>query len=255
MNLGILKIATFNANSVRARLPVIVDWLGKESPHVLCLQETKVQDADFPVQAFEDLDYHCVFRGQKAYNGVAVVSRKPPESVRFGFGDGDAGEEPRLLAATIGDLAIVNTYVPQGFAPESEKFQYKLLWLERLRAYFDRFYKPTSRLVWLGDFNVAPEAMDIYDPDRLLGRVGCIPFGITAFEMPWIAAWDGGWITSGPLPPWHRPPPVHGLMWLPGYLPGRRIIRSLWRNSTKGIRRDVQGSGCGVCERILTDSF
>jgi exodeoxyribonuclease-3 len=175
MNLGILKIATFNANSVRARLPVIVDWLGKESPHVLCLQETKVQDADFPVQAFEDLDYHCVFRGQKAYNGVAVVSRKPPESVRFGFGDGDAGEEPRLLAATIGDLAIVNTYVPQGFAPESEKFQYKLLWLERLRAYFDRFYKPTSRLVWLGDFNVAPEAMDIYDPDRLLGRVGFHP--------------------------------------------------------------------------------
>jgi exodeoxyribonuclease-3 len=175
VNPGTLKIATLNANGVRARLPVIIDWLGKESPQILCLQETKVQDVDFPVQAFKDLGYHCVFRGQKAYNGVALISSKPPESVHFGFGDSDAAEEPRLLAATFGDFAVVNTYVPQGYAPDSEKFQYKLRWLERLRAYFDRFYKPASPVVWLGDFNVAPEAIDVYDPARLLGRVGFHP--------------------------------------------------------------------------------
>ena len=175
MTKDILKIATFNANGVRARLPVIVEWLGKESPHILCLQETKVQDADFPVKPFHDLNYHCAFRGQKAYNGVALISRMPPETIRFGFGDGDAREEPRLLAATFGDLSIVNTYVPQGYAPESDKFQYKLLWLKRLKAYFEQFYSPKSQIVWLGDFNVAPEAVDVYDPDRLLGRVGFHP--------------------------------------------------------------------------------
>jgi len=170
-----MKIVTFNANGIRARLPIIVEWLSKEVPDVLCLQETKVQDGDFPKKPFEDLHYHCVFRGQKAYNGVAIVSRKALEKVRFGFGDGDTGEEPRLVTAVIDGIAVVNSYAPQGYAPDSEKFRYKLHWFERLQRYFVRFFHPGSRLLWLGDFNVAPEPVDVYDPDRLLGRVGFHP--------------------------------------------------------------------------------
>lgn len=170
-----MKIATFNANGIRARLPLVLEWLGKEFPDVLCLQETKVQDVDFPKKPFEDMDYHCVFRGQKAYNGVAIVSKTAPEGVRFGFGDGDAGEESRLITAVVRGVSIVNSYVPQGYAPDSDKFQYKLLWFEKLRHFFERFFQPGSHLVWLGDFNVAPDPIDVYDPDRLIGGVGFHP--------------------------------------------------------------------------------
>lgn len=166
-----MKIVTFNANGIRARLPIVLDWLNKEVPDVLCLQETKVQDADFPRKAFEDLDYYCVFRGQKSYNGVSMVSRTAPEDVRYGFGDDDAAEESRLITAVIQGVSIVNSYVPQGYAPDSDKFQYKIAWFERLRRFFDRFFERSSHLVWLGDFNVAPEPVDVYDPDRLRGRV------------------------------------------------------------------------------------
>lgn len=166
-----MKIATFNVNGIRARLPIVLEWLGKEVPDVLCLQETKVQDPDFPAKPFEDLKYHCVFRGQKAYNGVAILSRTAPEDVRFGFGDGDAGEESRLITAVVHGVFVVNSYVPQGYAPDSDKFQYKLRWFERLRQFFDRFFQPANHLIWLGDFNVAPEPVDVYDPARLAGRV------------------------------------------------------------------------------------
>lgn len=170
-----MKIATFNANGIRARLSILLEWLDKELPDVLCLQETKVPDEAFPRQAIEDRAYHCTFRGQKAYNGVAILSKSPPEQASFGFGDGDVAEEPRLVAVKIGDIWIVNTYVPQGYAPESEKFQYKLHWLQRLKDYFAAHFEPASPLLWAGDFNVAPAPEDVYDPKRLLGKVGFHP--------------------------------------------------------------------------------
>jgi exodeoxyribonuclease-3 len=170
-----MKVATFNANGIRARLSIILEWLAKESPDVLCLQETKVQDGDFPRQPIEDLGYQATFRGQKAYNGVAILSKRPPETVSFGFGDGDVAEEPRLVTAIFHDMPIVNTYVPQGYAPESEKFKYKLGWFRRLKDYFSEHFTPSAPLLWAGDFNVAPEPLDVYDPEKLLGSVGFHP--------------------------------------------------------------------------------
>lgn len=170
-----MKIATFNANGIRARLPLILEWLAKESPDVLCVQETKVRDADFPGQPLVDLGYHCSFRGQKSYNGVAILSRNRPEEVAYGFADRDDTEEPRLIRAKVLGIPVVNTYVPQGYAPESEKFQYKLQWLGRLRDYFSEHFEPTVPLLWAGDFNVAPEPIDVYDPEKLLGSVGFHP--------------------------------------------------------------------------------
>ena len=142
-------IASFNANGVRARMPVLQDWLSSRRPDVLCLQETKVQDADFPREVFERIGYHCTVFGQKAYNGVAVLSREAPAAVRMGFDDGAEGpEEARLVAVRLGRIDIVNTYVPQGQAPDSEKFTHKLAWLARLRNYFERFYLPEP--LWCG---------------------------------------------------------------------------------------------------------
>ncbi|RKY23497.1 MAG: exodeoxyribonuclease III [Planctomycetota bacterium] len=166
-----MLIATFNANSVRARLPIILDWLGANAPDVLCVQETKVQDADFPVDAFRDIGYHAVFRGQKSYNGVAVISRSVPDDVTYGLDDGGPPDEPRLICAVCGGVPIVNTYVPQGVAPDSPKFAYKVEWFARLKAFFARRYSPDKPLVWAGDLNVAREPIDVYNPDVLENHV------------------------------------------------------------------------------------
>ena len=170
-----MKIASFNANGIRARLSIIKEWLEREGPDVLCIQETKVQDKDFPKDAFEDLAYYCAFWGQKSFNGVAVLSKVPPAKVSLGFGDGDVTEEPRMITAYIKDIPIVNTYVPQGTAPDSDRFQYKLDWFQRLRGYFSKHFQPTEPLLWVGDFNVAPEPIDVYDPEGLLGSIGFHP--------------------------------------------------------------------------------
>jgi exodeoxyribonuclease III len=168
-------IATYNANSIRARLPVIERWLAEAAPDVLCVQETKVEDREFPADALAALGYRSVFRGEKSYNGVAILSRHEIESVSYGFDGAGADEGTRLVSARILGVDIVNTYVPQGTAPDSDRFQYKLGWFERLRAHFDRHYRATDRLVWCGDFNVAPEPIDVHDPKRLLGHVGFHP--------------------------------------------------------------------------------
>jgi exodeoxyribonuclease III len=170
----VIKIASFNANSIRARLELVLDWLRKESPDVLCLQETKVPDKDFPQKAFEDIHYHAVFRGEKSYNGVAIVSKNSPDDVRIGFDEYES-EGPRLITAVINKIPIVNTYVPQGFHPLSEKFREKLDWLQRLYDYFNEHFRPDKPLLWLGDFNVAPELADVYDPARMEGQVGFHP--------------------------------------------------------------------------------
>lgn len=169
------KVASFNTNSIRARLGLILEWLEKERPDVLCLQETKVEDKDFPLPAFTGLGYNAVFKGQKSYNGVAILSPHPLENVRTGAGDWAEAGEARLIEATVRGIPVVNTYIPQGRDPASEIFLYKIRWIRAMRDYFSGRFQPSDPLLWLGDFNVAPEPLDVYDPKRLLGRIGFHP--------------------------------------------------------------------------------
>ena len=168
---NVLRVVTFNANSVRVRLEQVLGWLDRETPDILCLQETKAQDKDFPVEPFQEAGYHVVFRGQKTHAGVAIVSREEPQEVGLGLDDDGEPDEARLIRAVIRGIPIVNTYVPQGRSTDSPHFQYKLEWLARLRDLFERRYSPEKPLLWLGDFNVAPEPIDVHDPKRLKDHV------------------------------------------------------------------------------------
>jgi exodeoxyribonuclease-3 len=181
------NVATYNCNSIRARLQLVQDWLEREAPTVLCLQETKVQDSEFPLEGLRTLGYHVVFRGRKAHAGVAIISSEEPQDVTFGLDDGGEPDEARLAQARIGDITLINTYVPQGRTPDSPQFQYKLGWLRRLRVFFDRHFTPQDRVLWVGDFNVAPEPIDVYDPKRLAKHVDFHPDARQALEE--VRAW------------------------------------------------------------------
>lgn len=163
-----MKIATFNCNSVRKRLPIILEWLESELPDVLCLQETKVQDKDFPKADFMDAGYHVYFRGMKSYNGVATVTREEPSEIIYGFNEGPDSEDFRILQTVVNGVRIINTYVPQGYDINTEKYQYKLEWFARLRQYFDKHLKGKEPIIWLGDLNCAPEEIDVAHPERNL---------------------------------------------------------------------------------------
>jgi len=176
-----LKVATYNANSIRARMPLLLDWLDRESPDVLCVQETKVQDKDFPTEPIQEAGYHVVFRGQKSHAGVAILSREEPQAAAYGFDEGES-DGPRLIRAVVGGIPVVNTYVPQGRSVDSEHFRYKLDWFDRLQALFERRYAPDEPLLWMGDFNVAPEPIDIHDPQRLKDHVDFHPDARAALE-------------------------------------------------------------------------
>ena len=169
-----MKVASFNVNSLRVRLGLLLQWLAEHQPDILCVQETKVQDIDFPAEAFDKAGYKYAFKGQKSYNGVAIFSRNEITNAEFGFDD-EPKDQPRLIKAEINGIAIVNTYVPQGRSPDSEKFEYKLNWFERLRAFFDKNFEPSDPVIWVGDFNVAPEPIDVYDPEGLSGHVCFCP--------------------------------------------------------------------------------
>jgi len=174
--MGEFKVATFNANSIRMRKDIVVDWLGKEKPDVLCVQETKVQDPDFPEKPFRNAGYHCAYIGQKKFNGVAVFTREEPEEMRPGLCDGkEDPEQARLMYVRSSGVDVVNTYIPQGFEPGTEKFEYKLEWFRRLRKYFEKHFDPSGKVIWAGDLNVAPEQRDVYDPERLAGHCGFHP--------------------------------------------------------------------------------
>lgn len=175
MSPGIFKVATYNCNSIRARLELVMEWLARLAPDVLCLQETKVPDDQFPSAEFHERGYQVLFHGQKAHAGVALVSRAEAKQVSFGLEDGAEPDETRLVRARVGDVWVVNTYVPQGRTVDSPHFRYKLAWLARLRSYFDRHHHPQDLLVWVGDFNVAPDEIDVYDPKRLVKHVDFHP--------------------------------------------------------------------------------
>jgi exodeoxyribonuclease-3 len=138
---------------------------------VLCLQETKVQDADFPVLAFGTCGYHLTFRGMKGYNGVAILSKKPPEQVWYGFDDGGEKDEARLLRVQYQGIPIINTYVPQGYLIDSPKYAYKLDWYKRLGKYFAKHLSPDQPAIWCGDMNVAPRPIDVHSPEKHLKHV------------------------------------------------------------------------------------
>lgn len=170
-----LRVATFNVNSVRTRLPIILAWLDTYTPDVFCMQETKVQDEQFPRDAFTEAGYHVLMSGQKSYNGVAIATRRPASLLAIGLDDGGPPDRARLIAAVLDGTVVVNTYVPQGRDPSHEDFEYKLQWLARLKAWFTNHFDPSVPLLWMGDFNVAPEEIDVHDPVRLNGHVGFHP--------------------------------------------------------------------------------
>lgn len=158
-----MKIATWNVNSIKIRLPHLLAWLESEQPDALCLQELKCEDKAFPLAEIEAAGFRAVFNGQKTYNGVAILSRFDAQAVLRDIPD-FADVQKRLIAATIGDVRVISAYFPNGQAVGSEKFAYKLAWLEALTAYLKRELIQYPRLVLAGDFNIAPEARDAH-PD------------------------------------------------------------------------------------------
>jgi exodeoxyribonuclease-3 len=175
MSTSKFRVATFNVNSLRARMEIVLDWLQRHRPDVLCLQEIKVQDADFPAGPIESTGYHVIFKGQKAHAGVAIISRQVPQEVAWGLDDEGPPDEARLIRAVIEEVSVVNTYVPQGRSVDSEHFEYKLEWLARMERFFKRHYSPDKPLIWVGDLNVAREEIDVYDPARLKEHVDFHP--------------------------------------------------------------------------------
>ncbi|MHC5073907.1 MAG: exodeoxyribonuclease III [Planctomycetota bacterium] len=165
-----MKVASFNVNGLRARLPIIVKWLKENDPDILCVQETKVQDHEFPTEPFDKINYQYTFRGQKSYNGVAIFSKHDISNVSFGYED-EPKDEARLIKAQILGINIVNTYIPQGQSVESERFTYKINFFKRLRKYFENNFKPEDPILWFGDFNIAREDIDVYDPQGMLDHV------------------------------------------------------------------------------------
>lgn len=166
-----MKIATFNCNSVRLRAETILDWLATYEPDVLALQETKVEDAKFPTFDFIENGWNVAIHGQKAQNGVALISRHPIENVRLGMGDPLFPEDARIITAEVNGLRICNTYVPNGTQVGTDKWEYKLRWLERFR----RYLVESRPDVWLGDINIAPTPDDVFDSPKMFGGVGHHP--------------------------------------------------------------------------------
>lgn len=165
-----MKIATWNVNSLSVRLPHVLSWLKTQNPDVLALQETKVQDANFPVEALSEAGYHLHFTGEKSYNGVALLSKTKASDVVMAL-PGLSDAPCRFLAASVDDLRIINLYVPNGSEVGSEKYAYKLHWLNTLTKYIAEQQKTYSRLVLLGDFNIAPKDEDVHDPKAWSGSV------------------------------------------------------------------------------------
>jgi exodeoxyribonuclease-3 len=163
-----VKIATFNVNSIRKRLPIVLEWLKTNEPDVLCMQETKVSNEDFPTAPFRDAGYHVAFLGSKGYAGVATVTREKPDDVVYGLDKGTDEEDARVIRTVVRGLPIVNTYVPQGTKIGTDRFAFKLAWFKRIRAYFDKHFTPKDPVLWLGDLNVAPEPIDVYHPEKRL---------------------------------------------------------------------------------------
>jgi exodeoxyribonuclease-3 len=169
-----MKIATWNVNSLNVRLPHVIEWLNAANPDVLVLQEIKQVSDAFDAAAFRELGYDGVASGQKTYNGVAVISRSAPSDLVTDF-PGFDDPQRRILAATIDGVRVVNLYIPNGSSVDSDKYDYKLGWLAALRDFLEMELNTHERLVVLGDFNIAPEDRDVYDPEKWGDSILCSP--------------------------------------------------------------------------------
>lgn len=167
-----MKIASWNVNSLRVRLPQVLDWLNTSQVDILCLQETKTQDVDFPQEEIEDAGYRVVFSGQKTYNGVAILSKQPATDIITDIKNLNDPQR-RILAATIDDVRVINLYVVNGSEVGSEKFDYKLKWLDKVTQFVKQEIKKYKKLVVLGDFNITPDDRDVHDPEAWKGKILC----------------------------------------------------------------------------------
>lgn len=164
------KIATWNVNSLKVRLPHVIDWLNTHQPDVLALQETKVQDPDFPLEEITKAGYECIFSGQKTYNGVAILTRTKAAKLITDF-PGLEDPQRRVLGIKVGEFQVLNLYVPNGESVVSQKYLYKLNWLKHLNAYLKQELNNNTHFIMLGDFNIAPEEMDVHDVKAWEGQV------------------------------------------------------------------------------------
>ena len=167
-----MRLASWNVNSLRMRLGHVQRWLASHPVEVLALQETKVRDEQFPLEAIRAAGYHVAFAGQSGYNGVAVLSRTPPAGVVTRL-PGEEDPQRRLLAASVGTLRVVNVYVPNGKAVGCEKYAYKLDWLARLKAFVAEEIRHHPYLAVMGDFNIAPDDRDVHDPALWENKIHC----------------------------------------------------------------------------------
>ncbi len=167
-----MKIATWNVNSLKVRLPHLLDWLVANPLDVVCLQETKSEDKNFPQAELEAAGYHCVFSGQKTYNGVAILSREPAQDVQYGIPDFEDAQK-RVIAATVNGVRVVCVYIPNGQEVGSDKYQYKLKWLAALNTWLKDELVKHPKLALLGDYNIAPDDRDVYDAVAWKDHVLC----------------------------------------------------------------------------------
>ena len=176
-----MQIATWNVNSLKVRLEQLLAWLKSDGPDVVCLQETKLDDPKFPVEAIEAAGYQVAFSGQKAYNGVAIVSRAPCSEIVRGI-PGYADEQKRVIAATVGSIRVVDAYIPNGQSIDSDKYRYKLDWLGAFTGWLSQEVERHPEIAVVGDFNIAPESRDVHDPKAWEGKVLCSEPEREAFE-------------------------------------------------------------------------
>lgn len=167
-----MKLATWNVNSLKVRLPQVLDWLSAHQPDALCLQETKLEDKSFPFAEIEVAGYRAIHNGQKTYNGVAIVARATPTDILRDL-PGFADTQKRIVAATVNDVRLVCAYMPNGQTVDSDKYEYKLKWLEALALWLKDELRRHPQLALLGDFNIAPEDRDVHDPVAWQGQVLC----------------------------------------------------------------------------------
>lgn len=165
-----MKIASWNVNSLKVRLPHVLQWLTDNQPDVLGLQELKMESHLFPVDAFQEIGYHACFSGQKTYNGVAILSKSKPEDIQIQMPNFEDAQQ-RVISATIDGVRIVNIYVPNGQSVGSDKYEYKLSWLKALKAFLKESLTQYPKLIVMGDFNIAPEDADVHDPVAWEGLV------------------------------------------------------------------------------------
>ncbi len=181
MNLNSFKLATWNVNSLNVRLPHVLDWLKENPIDVLCLQETKQEDIKFPYEALKHAGYNAVHNGQKTYNGVAILSPHEINEVEYNIADFEDAQK-RVIAATINGLRVICVYVVNGQAVDSEKYAYKMRWLNALNNWLANELKKYPNLVVLGDYNIAPDDRDCHDPEAWKGQVLVSPNERNAFE-------------------------------------------------------------------------